>query len=93
VRNTEGATIEKIVVGQRVMPKDGRTIVGRAPEAPWLYVVATHSGVTLAPYLGEAAAAEILGETQEAFEEFRIERFLSDTTYGRPYTPRKPGQQ
>lgn len=93
VRNTEGATIEQIVVGQRVMPEDGRTIVGRTPEQPWLYVVATHSGVTLAPYLGEAIAAEVLGETQSAFEEFRIERFLANTTYGEPYRPRKPGQQ
>ncbi|WMT89373.1 FAD-dependent oxidoreductase [Pelagibacterium sp. H642] len=91
--NTEDAKIQEILVGQRVMPEDGRTIVGPAPEAPWLYVVATHSGVTLAPYLGEAIAAEIFGEKQEAFEEFRIERFLTDSTYGQPYAPRKPGEQ
>ena len=93
VRNTEGARIEELVVGQRVMPDDGRTIVGPAPNMPWLYVVATHSGVTLAPYLGEAVAAELLGETQDAFEEFRVERFMEDATFGRPYSPRKPGQQ
>jgi len=91
--NTEGAEIEKIVVGQRVMPEDGRTIVGPAPNLPWLYVVATHSGITLAPYLGEAIAAELFGERQDAFDEFRIERFLTDRTYGQPYTPRKPGEQ
>ncbi len=93
VRNTEGARIEEIMVGQRVMPDDGRTIAGPAPGAPWLYVVATHSGVTLAPYLGEAVAAEIFGERQDLFNEFRIERFRVDRTYGQPYTPRKPGQQ
>lgn len=91
--NTEGARIDTIMVGQRVMPQDGRTIVGPAPNLPWLYVVATHSGITLAPYLGEAIAAEILGEKQDAFEEFRIERFMSDATYGEPYAPRKPGEQ
>lgn len=91
--NTEGARIEEIVVGQRAMPDDGRTISGPVPEAPWLYVIATHSGVTLAPYLGEAVTAEIFGEKQDALEEFRIERFLSDSTYGQPYTPRKPGEQ
>ena len=91
--NTEGARIEEIVVGQRVMPDDGRTIVGPVPNVPWLYVVATHSGITLAPYLGETVAAEVLGVKQDAFEEFRIERFMSDATYGQPYRPRKPGQQ
>ncbi|WP_172121987.1 FAD-dependent oxidoreductase [Devosia sp. 919] len=91
--NTEGARIETIMVGQRVMPEDGRTIVGPAPNLPWLYVVATHSGITLAPYLGEAIAAELFGEKQDAFEEFRIERFMTDTTYGQPYAPRKPGEQ
>ena len=91
--NTDGARIEEIVVGQRVMPDDGRTIVGPVPNVPWLYVVATHSGITLAPYLGETVAAEVLGVKQDAFEEFRIERFMSDATYGQPYRPRKPGQQ
>ncbi|KAA0972516.1 FAD-binding oxidoreductase [Aureimonas fodinaquatilis] len=91
--NTGGAKIENIVVGQRVMPDDGRTIAGTAPEAPWLYVIATHSGVTLAPYLGDAVTAELFGEKQDALEEFRIERFLLANTYGQPYTPRKPGEQ
>lgn len=91
--NAEGARIEEIVVGQRVMPDDGRTIVGPVPNVPWLYVVATHSGITLAPYLGAAVAEEVLGVKQDAFDEFRIERFLNDATYGQPYRPRKPGQQ
>lgn len=91
--NTDDARIEEIVVGQRVMPDDGRTIVGPVPNVPWLYVVATHSGITLAPYLGEAVSAEVLGVKQDAFDEFRIERFLNDASYGQPYRPRKPGQQ
>jgi glycine/D-amino acid oxidase-like deaminating enzyme len=93
IANTEGAIIEKIMVGQRAMPEDGRSIAGFAPEASWLYVIATHSGVTLAPFLGEAVAAEILGEKQEALDEFRLERFLTDDTYGKPYAPRRPGEQ
>lgn len=93
VVGTEGARIEQVIVGQRAMPDDGRTVVGRAPDVPWLYVVATHSGVTLAPYLGEAIAAEIYGEEQKAFAEFRVERFYTDTGFGQPYAPRRPGQQ
>lgn len=90
---TGGARIVELMVGQRAMPEDGRTIAGFAPDVPWFYVVATHSGVTLAPYLGEAVAAELGGEPQAALDEFRIERFAIDKTYGQPYTPRKPGEQ
>lgn len=91
--NTEGARIDEIVVGQRAMPEDGRTIAGFVPQAPWLYVVATHSGLTLAPFLGEAVAEEIFGQRQNMLEAFRVERFFTGKTYGRPYAPRKPGEQ
>ncbi|PZX17060.1 glycine/D-amino acid oxidase-like deaminating enzyme [Palleronia aestuarii] len=93
VRNAEAARIDELVVGQRVMPRDGRTIAGPAPNLSWLYIVATHSGVTLAPYLGEAVAAELLGERQAELDDFRIERFLDETSYGTPHSPRRPAQQ
>jgi glycine/D-amino acid oxidase-like deaminating enzyme len=93
LRNTDGARISEIMVGQRAMPEDGRTIAGFAPGIPWLYVVATHSGITLAPYLGNAVATEVLGTPQKELEPFRIERFGVDRTFGRPDTPREPGEQ
>ena len=61
VRNTEDARIESIVVGHRVMPADGLSIVGPTQECPWLYAVATHSGVTLAPFLGEPSPPRCSG--------------------------------
>lgn len=88
-----GAQIDKVIVGQRPMPVDGRTIAGWAPNAPWLYVVATHSGVTLAPYLGQAVSAEIVGQHQPLLDAFRLERFDSGEQLPTPYRPRKPGQQ
>lgn len=93
VRGTDGAFIERIVVGQRAMPADGRTIASPAPGAEWLYVVATHSGVTLAPFLGEAVAEEVLGAPSPALEDFRLDRFLSGAALPTPYVPRRPGQQ
>ncbi|MFD2796648.1 NAD(P)/FAD-dependent oxidoreductase [Promicromonospora vindobonensis] len=89
----EGARIERLVVGQRALPGDGRTIVGRTARVPWLYVVATHSGVTLAPYLGDGVASEIYGEQVPAFAEFRPERFHVDAAYEPVVAPRRPGEQ
>lgn len=58
---TAGAMIDQVLVGQRPMPEDGRSLIGVPEEAEWLYVLATHSGVTLAPALARGAATEILG--------------------------------
>jgi glycine/D-amino acid oxidase-like deaminating enzyme len=48
-------------VGIRAVPRDGVTIAGPVPGADRLWAVVTHSGVTLAPLLGELVAAELLG--------------------------------
>jgi glycine/D-amino acid oxidase-like deaminating enzyme len=93
VRNTGAATIRHVAVGQRAMPADGLTIVGRLPDAPWLYAVATHSGVTLAPFLGDAVAAELFGHEEERFADFRPDRFRSAAGITPPRLPRKPGDQ
>ncbi len=92
VRNTAGAKISKIVVGQRVLPADGLTIVGPT-DAEWLYVVATHSGVTLAPFLGEAVSEEVLGQEQELLADFRPSRFSADAEIRPVQAPRRPGEQ
>lgn len=93
LHGTSGARIVSGTVGQRVMPRDGRTICGPTVEAPWLYSVATHSGVTLAPFLGPAVAAELFGEVEPLLEDFRPKRFVSGDRYQTPITPRKPGEQ
>lgn len=88
-----GAQIEEIVVGQRVMPADGKTIASPVPGVPWMYAVATHSGVTLAPFLGRAVAAEVLGHAEPLLEDFRLERFREGVPAEPPRGPRKPGGQ
>ena len=58
------------------MPKDEYPIVGFAAGCPNLYVAAMHSGVTLAPLVGQLAATEILdGATVDLLEPFRPSRF------------------
>lgn len=90
--SADGAQIERLVVGQRVMPADGLTIVGPSTEHPWLYLVATHSGITLAPFLGQAVAQEVLGGHEPLFDDFRPSRFLEGAVAAPP-VPRRPGEQ
>lgn len=85
--------LDSLRVGQRVMPGDGLTIAGRAPGADWLYVVATHSGVTLAPLLGRGVTTEILGGHEPLFEAFRPERFTGVDRVAPPRRPGAPGEQ
>lgn len=89
----ERATVASLGVGQRAIPEDGRTIAGSLPSAPWLYIVATHSGVTLAPYLGEAVADELAGAQRAELAEFRPSRFLTGSAFIPNATPRHPGEQ
>ena len=61
-------------IGIRALPVDRLPVVGHALEG--LYVVATHSGITLAPALGELVAAELVDDQQsDALERFRPARF------------------
>lgn len=63
-------------VGLRPMPRDGRSIAGPVPGVAGLYVLATHSGVTLAPALGAMLAEEIVeGTVSPLLENFRPDRF------------------
>jgi glycine/D-amino acid oxidase-like deaminating enzyme len=67
---------ERVSLGRRVMPVDEFPIVGFAAQCPNLYIVATHSGITLAPLIGEFAAQEILnGVRIEMLSPYRLERF------------------
>jgi glycine/D-amino acid oxidase-like deaminating enzyme len=73
----ENATVEAPQIGVRALPKDGLAICGWVPGLRSLYVMATHSGVTLAPLLGNLAASEILESRSEPLlANFRPDRFL-----------------
>jgi glycine/D-amino acid oxidase-like deaminating enzyme len=70
------ATIEQVTLGYRVMPTDEYPIIGFTDARPNLYLAATHSGVTLAPVIGELAAIEILdGTPQPQLAPYRLSRF------------------
>jgi glycine/D-amino acid oxidase-like deaminating enzyme len=70
------ARIEYMTLGYRVMPKDGLPIVGRSANFPNLYVAAMHSGMTLAPAIGELVSLEVLEQASvDLLDPFRPARF------------------
>lgn len=89
----EFAQVERVAVGRRVIPADGHTIAGPSAALPWLYVVATHSGITLAPFLGDAVADEVTGTERAELASFRPGRFDRDALLTSPLPPRRPGEQ
>jgi glycine/D-amino acid oxidase-like deaminating enzyme len=73
-----GAKLDSVRVGTRPIPADGLSAVGFLPGAEGFYVVVTHSGVTLAPFLARAVAEELAGgkldPRLEAFRPARLQR-------------------
>ncbi len=62
-------------VGIRAYPEDGLSIAGALPGADGLYVIATHSGITLAPALGKLMAELVVsGQCPDALKPFGLER-------------------
>lgn len=59
MRGAEDLDVDFITVGHRPTPADGFPAIGRPNGIEGLYVTVTHSGVTLAPIVGELAALEI----------------------------------
>jgi glycine/D-amino acid oxidase-like deaminating enzyme len=81
-RAVPGLAAESLRPGCRVhtpyrpVPADGRPVVGSLAGAPGLYVAVTHSGVTLAPALGELVAGELAGGSPSAsLAPYRPERW------------------
>jgi glycine/D-amino acid oxidase-like deaminating enzyme len=60
VRGAERLDLDFLTVGYRPTPRDGYPAIGRPAELDGLYVAVLHSGVTLAPLVGELAAREIV---------------------------------
>ena len=70
------AELEKVTLGFRVLPADDHPIIGFPPRCPNLYAAAMHSGITLAPFIGQLAATEILdGVATDALAPYRPSRF------------------
>ena len=71
---TDGCTVEHVTVRERPKPVDGLPAIG--PFGPdGLYVVSTHSGMTLAPVIAEMVTTEIAeGRVDPRLGPFRPDR-------------------
>lgn len=68
--------LRTICVGTRVLPRDGLSIIDWLGSPSRTYVIATHSGVTLAPYIARAVADEIVdGNRPTTLNGFQLSRF------------------
>ena len=67
-------------VAKRPKPIDGFPALGRVPGLDDLWVATTHSGITLAPIIGESLATEITGPKMvKALHPYRVNRFAASS--------------
>jgi len=52
--------LEEVVIGWRPLPLDGHPVIGPSPVAHNSYIAIMHSGVSLAPIVGELVAQELI---------------------------------
>jgi glycine/D-amino acid oxidase-like deaminating enzyme len=70
------AQVERVTLGWRPLPKDGQPVLGFIESCPNVYIAVTHSGVTLAPIIGELATIEILDSVRvDLLGRYRASRF------------------
>jgi glycine/D-amino acid oxidase-like deaminating enzyme len=70
------ARAEAVRIGVRALPADGKPAIGPIGGLEGYYVAVTHSGVTLAPFLGQLIADEILTASERSeLATFRPDRF------------------
>jgi glycine/D-amino acid oxidase-like deaminating enzyme len=88
----EGAEIVRAHIGVRPIPGDGHTVAGPVPGVANLWVLVTHSGITLGPLLGRLIAEEITGGAAgPRLAPFRPDRFASGTAPSPGPTAPSPG--
>jgi len=73
LQGTEDCEITDVTVRTRPMPADGRPAIGPLGPAG-LYVVSTHSGMTLAPVIAEMVTSEIAGQPDPRLAPYRPDR-------------------
>ncbi len=63
-------------IGIRPYPEDGHSIIGPFPGTSGLFIIATHSGITLAPVIGALVAQWIASGTRpDLLAPYGLERF------------------
>lgn len=75
VPDIAAAQVEDVYIGWRPLPVDGHPVLGAPVARPEAYLAIMHSGVSLAPLVGEITAQEIMKETRsELLANYRPDR-------------------
>ncbi|MCR9078763.1 MAG: FAD-binding oxidoreductase [Hyphomonadaceae bacterium] len=73
------ADVEDVFIGWRPLPLDGHPVLGTSPANPTAYLAIMHSGVSLAPIVGEVVAQEIsMGVAAEVLAPYRPGRDFAE---------------
>ena len=93
LRGGEYARVDHVDLGLRSLPADGHTVAG-PDSSGQIYILATHSGVTLGPLLGRLAAQEIVQERlAPELSDFRPRRFIGTSAFPQLSPARQAGEQ
>lgn len=75
------AEIEDVYIGWRPLPLDGHPVLGTVPNKANTSIAISHSGVTLAPVIGQLMAQMIVsGKEPTIFENYRPDRDFENIT-------------
>ena len=75
VPDLASAEIEDVFIGWRPLPLDGHPVLGPSPSQPNAYLAIMHSGVSLAPIVGDLVAKEIMtGQQAPGIDAYRPDR-------------------
>lgn len=73
------AEIEDVYIGWRPLPMDGHPVLGPSPSNASAYLAIMHSGVSLAPIVGDVVAKEITtGLAAKELSEYRPDRKMEE---------------
>lgn len=67
--------VEHVYIGWRPLPIDGHPVIGASPHRSAVYIAVMHSGVTLAPIVGQLVTHELVEDVVvERLSDYRPER-------------------
>ncbi len=73
------ARINDVYIGWRPLPIDGHPVIGASPDRPDIYIAIMHSGVTLAPIVGQLSAHELInGIDVDSLDDYRPGRVFTE---------------
>lgn len=81
VPGIKAAEVDEVLIGWRPLPLDGHPVLGPSAAMPSAYLAIMHSGVSLAPIVGEVVAREIVtGQSADQLAAYRPDRAFEQTS-------------